>query len=630
MSQLSLATKEIKTKNINKYKFMASKKQKTSLDTLRHSLAHVMALALKRLYGDVVYGVGPTTETGFYYDVLIKNLKDNSLSIEELPKIEEEMKKIINEGISFKKSIISLSEAKKLFKKLNQPLKLELLNDLEKYGTTDAEEILKMKESKKKPTKVVKTVSIYQTGDFIDLCRGPHVKNTKELPLSFKLIKVSGAYWRGNEKNQMLQRILGIAFETEKELNDYLNFLEEAKKRDHITLGQKLDLFHIDENIGPGLILWHPKGAMLKRIIENYALDEYLKNGYYLVNTPHIAQYKLWQISGHAGFYRESMFPPIHLNEINPEEKVDYQLKPMNCPFHILIYKNQIRSYKDLPLRYTELGTVYRYERSGTLHGLARVRGFTQDDAHIWCTPQQLDEEINNLIKLSFKILRHFGFDNFEVYLSTRPEKYVGTISNWNKATKALEKALKEEKIEYSIDKGGGAFYGPKIDIKLKDALGRSWQCTTIQVDFNLPQRFEMFYIDQKGKKQQPIMIHRALLGSIERFMAVLIEHYAGDFPFWLAPVQIMVLPVLEKHALYAQNIVKELKSLNYRVDIDLSEETLSKRIRNAELNKIPYILVIGDREMANNTISVRERGKGDLGAYSLDKFISELLQKGK
>jgi threonyl-tRNA synthetase (EC 6.1.1.3)/Ser-tRNA(Thr) hydrolase (EC 3.1.1.-) len=324
------------------------------------------------------------------------------------------------------------------------------------------------------------------------------------------------------------------------------------------------------------------------------------------------------------------MFPPIHLNEINPEEQVDYQLKPMNCPFHILIYKNQIRSYKDLPLRYTELGTVYRYERSGTLHGLARVRGFTQDDAHIWCTPQQLDEEINNLIKLSFKILRHFGFDNFEVYLSTRPEKYVGTISNWNKATKALEKALKEEKIEYSIDKGGGAFYGPKIDIKLKDALGRSWQCTTIQVDFNLPQRFEMFYIDQKGKKQQPIMIHRALLGSIERFMAVLIEHYAGDFPFWLAPVQIMVLPVLEKHALYAQNIVKELKDLNYRVDIDLSEETLSKRIRNAELNKIPYILVIGDREMANNTISVRERGKGDLGAYSLDKFISELLQKGK
>jgi len=609
---------------------MASKKQKTSLDTIRHSLAHVMALALKRLYGDVVYGVGPTTDTGFYYDVLIKNLKDNSLSIEELPKIEEEMKKIINEGISFKKSIISLSEAKKLFKKLNQPLKLELLNDLEKYGTTDAEEILKMKESKKKPTKTVKTVSIYQTGDFIDLCRGPHVKNTKELPLSFKLIKVSGAYWRGNEKNQMLQRISGIAFETEKELNDYLNFLEEAKKRDHIALGQKLDLFHIDENIGPGLILWHPKGAMLKRIIENYALDEYLKNGYYLVNTPHIAQYKLWQISGHAGFYRESMFPPIHLNEINPEEKVDYQLKPMNCPFHILIYKNQIRSYKDLPLRYTELGTVYRYERSGTLHGLARVRGFTQDDAHIWCTPQQLDEEINNLIKLSFKILRHFGFDNFEVYLSTRPEKYVGTISNWNKATKALEKALKEEKIEYSIDKGGGAFYGPKIDIKLKDALGRFWQCTTIQVDFNLPQRFEMFYIDQKGKKQQPIMIHRALLGSIERFMAVLIEHYAGDFPFWLAPVQIMVLPVLEKHALYAQNIVKELKDLNYRVDIDLSEETLSKRIRNAELNKIPYILVIGDREIVNNTISVRERGKGDLGAYSLDKFISELLQKEK
>jgi len=348
------------------------------------------------------------------------------------------------------------------------------------------------------------------------------------------------------------------------------------------------------------------------------------------VNTPHIAQYKLWQISGHAGFYKESMFPLIHLSEINPEEKIDYQLKPMNCPFHILIYKNQIRSYKDLPLRYTELGTVYRYERSGTLHGLARVRGFTQDDAHIWCTLDQLDEEINNLIKLSFKILRHFGFEDFEVYLSTRPDKYVGTIKNWNKATKALEKALKEEKIKYSIDKGGGAFYGPKIDIKLKDALGRSWQCTTIQVDFNLPERFEMFYIDKNGKKQTPIMIHRALLGSIERFMAVLIEHYAGEFPFWLMPVQIEILPVLEKHLDYAKSISEKLKELNYRVEIDFNDETLSKRIRNAELNKIPYILVVGDKEISSNTVAVRKRGRGDLGAYSLDKLINDLLQNEK
>ena len=608
---------------------MALNKQKYSLDTIRHSLAHVMALALQRLYKEVIYGVGPTTENGFYYDVLIKKLNNNGLSAEDLLKIEEEMKKIIQEGLRFKKSVLSLSEAKKLFKKLNQPLKLELLNDLEKYGTTDIDEISKIKELKLKP-KPVKTITIYQTGDFIDLCRGPHVKNTKDLPLSFKLMKISGAYWRGNEKNQMLQRISGIAFLTDKELNNYLNFLEEAKKRDHITLGQKLDLFHIDENIGPGLILWHPKGAILKRIIENYALNEYLKNDYYLVNTPHVAQYKLWQISGHAGFYKESMFPLIHLNEINPEEKVDYQLKPMNCPFHILIYKNQIRSYKDLPLRYTELGTVYRYERSGTLHGLARVRGFTQDDAHIWCTPEQLDEEIHNLIKLSFRILKHFGFNDFEVYLSTRPEKYVGTIQNWNKATKALEKALQEEKIKYLVDKGGGAFYGPKIDIKLKDALQRLWQCTTIQIDFNLPQRFEMFYIDKNGKKQTPIMIHRALLGSIERFMAVLIEHYAGDFPFWLAPVQIEILPVLDKHLAYAESILKKLKDLDYRAEIDFSEETLSKRIRNAEINKIPYILVVGDKEIDNNTVAVRKRGKGDLGAYSLEKLIAGLQEEAK
>lgn len=620
---------------------MVKKVSKSSVDIMRHSLAHVMALALKRLYGEVVYGIGPTTENGFYYDVLIPQLGDKGLSIEDLLRIEEEMKKIIKENLPFKKSNLTLAEAKKLFKKLKQEFKLELLKDLEKYGTTDQNIILKLEEAKKtkKSSRSLKTlmnsqkitkVSLYQTGDFIDLCRGPHVKQTQDLPFSFKLIKVSGAYWRGDEKNPMLQRILGVAFETEKELDDYLNFLEEAKKRDHIVLGQKLDLFHIDENIGPGLILWHPKGAMLKRIIENYALNEYLKNGYYLVNTPHIAQYKLWQISGHAGFYRESMFPPVHLNEINPEEKVDYQIKPMNCPFHILIYKNQIRSYRDLPLRYTELGTVYRYERSGTLHGLARVRGFTQDDAHIWCTLDQLDEEINNLIKLSFKILKHFGFNNFDVYLSTRPEKYVGTIKNWNKATKALAAALKEEGIKYQIDKGGGAFYGPKIDIKLKDALGRSWQCTTIQVDFNLPERFEMFYFDKNGKKQTPIMIHRALLGSIERFMAVLIEHYAGDFPFWLAPVQIKILPVLEKHINYAQQILDVLNQKDYRVEIDKGEETLSKRIRNAELEKIPYILVVGDKEVSAQTVAVRQRGKGDLGAYSLDKFMNELLKQEK
>jgi len=612
---------------------MPQKKKGYSLDTFRHSLAHVMALAIIRLYGKVLFGVGPTIEDGFYYDVSIEKLgkldllAQAGLPLEDLPKIEKEMRQIIKEGIDFKKQEKPLKEAKEIFQKSGQKYKLELLEDLEKYGTTEQNEKLKIKNLKLK-IKPIKTVTIYQTGEFIDLCRGPHVKNTKDLPLSFKLTKVSGAYWRGNEKNPMLQRVTGFAFASDKELKDYLFQLKEAERRDHRVLGQKLDLFHIDDNLGPGLILWHPKGAILKRLIENYALEEYLKNGYQLVNTPHLAKLQLWNTSGHTGFYRESMFPAIHLKEINQEEKDDYQLKPMNCPFHILIYKNQIRSYKDLPLRYTELGTVYRYERSGTLHGLARVRGFTQDDAHIWCTLDQLDEEINGLIKLSFKILKHFGFTDFDVYLSTRPEKYVGKPANWVKATKALEKALKEEKIKYNIDKGGGVFYGPKIDIKLKDAIGRSWQCTTIQVDFNLPERFEMFYIDTKGKKQQPIMIHRALLGSIERFMAVLIEHYAGEFPLWLAPVQVQILPVLEKNTQYSQKIKQELENSSFRAEVGASETTLSKRIREAEMQKIPYILVVGDKEEKNKKIAVRKRGKGDLGSYSLNHFTDELLKE--
>ena len=608
---------------------MPQKKKGYSLDTFRHSLAHVMALAMIRLYGKVLFGVGPTIEDGFYYDVSIEKLGKAGIPLEDLPKIEKEMRQIIKEGLAFKKQIITLKEAKEIFRKLGQKYKLELLKDLEKYGTTKENQKSKIKNQKlKSKIKKVKTVSIYQTGEFIDLCRGPHVKNTKDLPVSFKLTKVSGAYWRGDEKNPMLQRVTGVAFISDKELKDYLYRLEEAEKRDHRILGQKLDLFHLDDNLGPGLILWHPKGATLKRIIENYALDEYLKNGYQLVNTPHLAKLQLWNTSGHTGFYRESMFPAIHLKDINPEEKDDYQIKPMNCPFHILIYKNQIRSYKDLPLRYTELGTVYRYERSGTLHGLARVRGFTQDDAHIWCTLEQLDDEIKRLIKFSFKILKHFGFTNFDVYLSTRPDKYVGKLSNWQKATKALEKSLKKEKVKYQFDKGGGVFYGPKIDIKLKDALGRSWQCTTIQIDFNLPERFEMFYIDKKGKKQQPIMIHRALLGSIERFMAVLIEHYAGEFPFWLAPVQVEILPVLEKNTQASQKIKQELENKGFRVELNSSNETLSKRIREAEMQKIPYILVVGEKEEKNKKIAVRKRGKGDLGTMELEKFLGMVYKE--
>jgi len=623
---------------------MAKKKKSYSLDTLRHSLSHLMALALKRIYGEVLYGIGPTTENGFYYDVEIKN---KTLSDSDLGKIEEEMRKLIKEKIPFVKKEISLKEAKILFKKLDQKYKLELLKDLEKFGTTDVNVIAnkpaqilqskiragEAKQSKRLPRSAKaslamtgsKTVTIYQLGDFIDLCRGPHVKNTEDLPLSFKLTKVSGAYWRGDEKNPMLLRINGIAFNTQKELEDYLLFLKEAEERDHRFLGEKLDLFHIDDNLGPGLILWHPKGAILKRIVENYALEEYLKNGYYLVNTPHIALSKLWQISGHLDFYRSSMYPQIHLKEIAEDEKTDYQLKPMNCPFHILIYKNKIRSYKDLPLRYTELGTVYRYEKSGTLHGLVRVRGFTQDDAHIWCTLEQLEEEIEKTFNLALKILKRFGFKDYEIYLSTRPKEYIGKKSIWDKATKALEKTLKKNKIKYFVDKGGGAFYGPKIDIKIKDAIGRSWQCTTIQVDFNLPQRFEMFYIDKNGKKQQPIMIHRALLGSLERFLGVLIEHYKGDFPLWLAPVQIIVLPVLEENYQYGLKIKERLSNEGFRVEVDSSKETLSKRIREAEIQKIPYLLVVGKKEEESLKVAVRQRGKGDLGQMEIEKFIEEL-----
>ena len=613
---------------------MAKSKRGYSLDTLRHSLAHIMALALKRIYGEVIYGVGPTIENGFYYDVEIKNKTLNkTLTEKDLDKIEQEMRKIIEEKLPFKKIYLSLKEAENLFKKLKQNYKLELIKDLKKYGTTKENEKEnppaggKNQKSKSKIKKINK-VSIYEVGGFVDLCRGPHVKNTSELPKSFKLTKVSGAYWRGKEKNPMLQRITGVAFQTQKELKDYLDFIKEAEERDHRYLGEKLDLFHFDENLGPGLVLWHPKGAMLKKIIEEYALNEYLKNGYQLVSTPHIAQLKLWKISGHADFYKESMYPAMHLKEINEEENVDYEIKPMNCPFHILIYKNKIVSYKDLPLRYTELGTVYRYEKSGVLHGLNRVRGFTQDDAHIWCSLEDLPKEVEGALELALKILNKFGFKDFEIYVSTRPEKFIGQKKIWDIATKSLTQTLEKKKIKYFIDKGGGAFYGPKIDIKIKDAIGRAWQCTTIQVDFNLPQRFEMTYINKNGKKEQPIMIHRALLGSLERFIGVLIEHYKGEFPLWLAPVQIMVLPILEENQSFAKKVLENLKEKGFRVEIDLRNETLSKRIREAELLKIPYLAIVGKKEEKAGKIAIRQRKIGDLGQMSIDQFEEKMRKE--
>jgi len=566
------------------------------IETIRHSLSHILAAAVQELYPGTKFGIGPAIENGFYYDFDLKR----SLAPSDLPKIEEKMKELIKQNISFKKEMVMRKNLITLFDK--QPYKLELIKEFPG-----------------------KKMTIYKSGEFVDLCAGPHVKSTKEIPAdSFKLTKIAGAYWRGSERNPMLTRIYGIAFKTKKELEDYLRKEAEAEKRDHRDIGLKLDLFHIDENIGPGLILWHPKGAILKKTIMDYALNQYLRTGYQLVDTPHIAKLNLWKVSGHLDFYKENMMPPMHLTEIGKEEKEDYQIKPMNCPFHIAIYKTKIRSYKDLPIRYTEMGTVYRYEKSGTLFGLVRVRQITQDDAHIICTPDQLSQELFSTLKLTYKILKDFGFKEFDVYLSTQPEKFVGTPKIWKKAENSLKYALDKLKLKYETDRGGGAFYGPKIDIKIKDALGRAWQCTTIQLDFNLPERFDMTYIDQKGKKQRPIMIHRALLGSIERFIGVLLEHYAGALPLWLAPVQIWIIPVGSRHEKYAKACGEQFSAAGLRINIKDENKTVSKKIREGELQKIPYLLVVGDKEMKLRAVRVRSKNK-DLGVMLLTKFIEKI-----
>jgi len=573
------------------------KKKATEIDKIRHSLAHIMAAAVQEIYPGVKFGIGPAIENGFYYDFDLPS----PISENDLKKIERKMQKLIKENIRFEKKLISKREAKKIFK--DQPYKLELIEKIPE-----------------------KNVSIYKSGKFLDLCKGPHIKSTKEIdPAGFKLTRVSGAYWQGSEKNPMLTRIYGLAFKTKKQLKEFLEKEKEAEKRDHRILGKKLDLFHIDENIGPGLVLWHPKGALIKYLIENYALDEYLKNGYQLVCTPHIAKLNLWETSGHTKFYKENMFPPFHMAELKEEEKDDYQIKPMNCPFHIAIYKTKIRSYRDLPIRYTELGTVYRYEKSGVLHGLTRVRGFTQDDAHIFCTPEQLSQELTSVLKLTFKILKKFGFKKLNVYLSTKPKKFVGDEKIWHKAENSLKYALKRVKSKYTLDKGGGAFYGPKIDIKIKDALEREWQCTTIQVDFNLPERFDVTYIDQKGRKKRPIMVHRALLGSLERFIGVLLEYYEGELPFWLSPIQVWIIPLGKRHLKYAEQVMKKLKEKGIRAELKDEKETVSKKIREGEIQKIPYLLVIGDREINSKTIRVRKRKKGDIGEMKLDQFIDKI-----
>ena len=565
-----------------------------NLENIRHSLAHLLAYAVQKLYPGVKLGIGPTIENGFYYDFDLPK----SITPADLPKIEDLMRQLIKKNLKFEKKLISAKEAKEIFK--DQPYKLELIAELVKNDN--------------------EKVSIYQTENFIDLCKGPHINSTKEIdPNAFQLTKIAGAYWRGSEKNKMLTRIYGVAFQNKNELTNYLQKLDEAEKRDHRWLGQKLELFLIDEEVGAGLPLWMPKGEILRRIIENYLYQELSQEGYQWLRTPHIGNVNLWKTSGHWELYRENMYSPIKIDE------EEYLLKPMNCPFHVKIFKSKLRSYKELPIKFAEFGTVYRYEKSGVLHGLTRVRGFTQDDAHIFCTPEQLAKEVEKLLRHGLKILKTFGFKNFDIYLSTRPEKYAGTEKIWKKAMNCLEFVLKKLKLNYAIDPGGGVFYGPKIDIKIKDALNRPWQCTTIQVDFNLPERFDINFINQKGKKERVVMIHRALIGSMERFIGVLLEHYAGALPFWLAPEQIWLIPVSQKNKKYAQKVGQKLSEIGLRIKIKDENETVAKKIREGEIQKIPYLLVVGNQEEKSKKIRVRERGKGDVGALSLTTFIKKL-----
>ncbi len=569
-------------------------KDEEGYDVFWHSSAHLMAQAIKRIYPEAQLGIGPPIADGFYYDIDL----EHTITPDDFEKIEKEMAKIVDEDYLIKRTVYKdKNEALEYFKKHNEFLKIDLINELEG------------------------DISAYTQGEFTDLCRGPHVPSTRYLGKNFKLLSVAGAYWKGDEHNKMLQRIYATNYPDKKLLKQHLHRLEEAKRRDHRKLGRELDLFSIQDEIGSGLILWHPKGALMRHIIESYWKEEHLLSGYDLVNTPHIAKYELWERSGHAGFYSENMFSPMSVDE------VDYQLKPMNCPFHMMIYNSQIRSYRDLPMRYAELGTVYRYERSGVLHGLMRVRGFTQDDAHIYCKPEELTAEIQDVLDLTMRMLSKFGFSEYDVYLSTRPEKFVGSEESWEHATEALRKAMELKGIDFTVDPGEGVFYGPKIDIKIKDVLGRSWQCSTIQVDFNLPERFDLAYVDSEGERRRPITIHRALLGSLERFFGILIEHYAGNFPLWLAPVQVKVLPIADRHFEYARKIVNELRAKGFRVEIDERNEKIGYKIRNAEMQKIPYMIVLGDKEVEAGKLSVRHKGDGDLGQMDLQS-LTALLNK--
>jgi threonyl-tRNA synthetase len=564
----------------------------------RHSLSHILAQAVKRLIPEAKLAIGPAIEDGFYYDFDLPE----SLSHEDLEKIAKEMERIIREDHPFERLEVPKDEARRIFSEKGEKYKLELLDEI-----PDEE------------------VSLYKDGEFLDLCRGPHMLRTGQVR-HFKLLEVAGAYWRGDERNKMLQRVYGTAFYRKEELEAYLKQLEEAAKRDHRRLGRELDLFNTYDEGGTGLIYWHPKGARVRLTIEDFWRAEHLKNGYELVYTPHIGRARLWEKSGHLDFYRENMYAPIDI------EGQEYFLKPMNCPFHILIYKSQPRSYRDLPLRWAELGTVYRYERSGVLHGLLRVRGFTQDDAHIFCRPDQVEDEILRVLDFSLYMLEAFGFKEYELSLSVRdpatPEKYAGSSENWELAEGALARALEQRGFPYTRMEGEAVFYGPKIDIKVKDAIGRSWQLSTIQFDFNLPERFDLTFMGEDSREHRPYMIHRALLGSLERFLGILIEHYAGAFPVWLAPVQAAVFPVIEKNSAYAERVVARLREAGLRAEVHGGGRTLSYRIRQAQLQKIPYMLVVGDREEAEGQVALRLRTGEDLGPKPLEEFIAFAQEK--
>jgi len=563
-----------------------------SLEELRHSASHVMAEAVQRLFPEAKFAIGPAIENGFYYDFDLPR----PLTPEDLEEIARLMQESIKAKQPFVREEVSRAEAEQIF--ADQPYKLELIRDL------PPEE----------------TISLYRHGEFTDLCRGPHVENTGDLRWdSFALLSTAGAYWRGDEHRPMLQRIYGTIFPSKQELKAYLDQLEEIQRRDHRRLGRELDLFSLHEEAGPGLVYWHPKGGRIRTIIEDFWRMRHYEGGYEILYTPHIGRSWLWETSGHLDFFSEGMYAPMEIDD------QDYYLKPMNCPFHIMIYNTDVRSYRELPLRWAELGTVYRYERSGVLHGLLRARGFTQDDAHIICTPDQIEDEILGVLRFSLRLWRDLGFENVVAYLATRPEKAVGEPERWEQALVSLRKALEVENVAYEVDEGGGAFYGPKIDLKIKDALGREWQMTTIQFDFNEPERFDMKYTGADGQEHRPYMVHRALLGSLERFFGVLIEHYGGAFPVWFAPVQVRLIPIADRHVAFADEVLARLKAAGLRVEIDDSGDRMNAKIRKAQMAKIPYMLVIGDREAETGNVSVRLRTNENLGAMDVDAFLERI-----